>query len=90
MQNVQVGSFTAVTNQYATSWPVGETFASSAPAGPGAGVLIGVFSSPPLWLMRNSWLRWPGGRRIATIVPSSACDGDSYGDPAVPSSVTWY
>jgi hypothetical protein len=24
------------------------------------------------------------------MVPSSACDGDEYGDDGVPSSVTWY
>ena len=50
-QNAQSGSLTVVRNQYATSAPLGETFALIAPV-PGAGVLIGGFKSCPLWVMR--------------------------------------
>jgi hypothetical protein len=50
-QKAQPGSSTVVTNQYATSVPLGETFASIAPV-PGAGVLIGGLSSIPLWVIR--------------------------------------
>src|SRR3954453_15054696 len=50
-QNAQVPVATVVANQYATRVPAGETFALIAPV-PGAGMLIGAFSSPPLWVMR--------------------------------------
>ena len=80
---------TSVRNQYATSRPSGDTRASIAPV-PGAGVLIGAFSSPPFWCIRQICGRPPNGVRSATIVPSSACEGEEYGEPVVPSSVTWY
>lgn len=75
IQNGHSGSFSSVTNQYATSCPSGETRASIAPV-PGAGVFIGGLSNPPFWCIRQICGRPPDGRRSATIVPSSACDGE--------------